>query len=363
MRDNMREFLNKVKENSTVKCKSLSFVGGCIVAVGIVGFIPSTILSMPFVVESLAAAEKRAEKTVTSTIKLDKIEDVKLLELNTVDGYRLNNVYIDKSEKGYSYINIIAASNVDATASLKLKDDGILVVDFQSTIKDYEEKKLTKGMSATEVIDVVSNDFIGNANELYNVEVYLDKPLEIDLGEQKDYIEIKDGSMIKSLISGTSNIYFKEKEMLEKLVIDDSRGQFNINTDILNNAKNIEVKGDIIYVNGDKSLESTPKSLTLKARSIDVTSDYEIAENFNIDAYDTLYLNRDASAIINSKSIDEINHTGNEEKVDWKNSKLVVEEYSGIYRLNGAENSFSIRERAGSLKINIINHLNELIIQ
>lgn len=378
MEEKLKEILSKIKNNSFVKYNKLSIVGTGVVILGVIGFIPSMIMSVPFIVETAEATQKKLEMSIKKTINIDNIDNVEILYLDTDDEYRLGNVFIDKSDTGYSYINVISTDKTDVELTLS-KEENKLIGKFNSEIKEKEKAQIKNGMTTYEAIDTLSNNFIGNQDEIYHIEIYLHKPIELDLSKQSNHIEVRSTKNIKSLTSGTYNVNFKNNERIETLNIIENKNFVSLDENTLNSAKNINIDfsdsqiynhGSEVRVQTDTRLRYIPEVINIVADRVHIESNNKLAGALNIDAYNSIEINQSGNSIrdsfaINSKGIGVIedNNYNNhlDEEINWNESEVSKMEYNK-YFLSDKENRFTVGEREGMLEVNILNYLENLLI-
>ncbi|MGL4990816.1 MAG: hypothetical protein ACRC57_06575 [Sarcina sp.] len=381
MEEKLKEILAKIKNNSFIKYNKLSVIGTGVVILGVIGFIPSIIMSVPFIVETAEATQKKLELSNKKTINIDDIDNVEVLSLDTSDDEnKLWNVFIDKSDTGYSYINIISTDQIDVELTVA-KEENKLIGKFNSEAKEKgkEKTQIKSGMTTYEAIDTLSNNFIGNQDEIYHIEIYLHKPIDLDLSKHSNHIEVRSTKNVKALTSGTYNVNFKNNERIETLNIIENENFVSLDENTLNSANNINIdfndlnmysRGSEVRIQTDGRLKYMPQTININADRVYIESNNKLADSLNIDAYSSVEINQSGDSIrnsfaVNSKGIgviEDYNYNNEmEQEINWKESEVSKMEYNK-YFISDKENRFTIGEREGMLEINILNYLENLSI-
>lgn len=377
MNSKFREFLEKLNKSCVIKYRKTTFIGLLLVAVGVVGIVPSVVLGMPYIAqkfENAKALTNTNDKEVNKEYKIATASESLILDVDNV--FVANNIVVNKSKTGYSYLNIVNSADKLVECEIAFnEEDKTSTAKIQFDDKQIPGTELSVGMSVDEAIQVLANKAVTSTYPNYTVEVYLENPVDLILNEGGNGITIEDSSVIKSLTTQTTEIY-NSSEQIETLNIKSRSSHVNLHEDILYSFKNINVEFDKnismqentdVSLNLNKHLDRLPEVININADSVTINSPYKLAnKEININARKSLEFNnlsQDADRlqmIINAKAVRElVYYDSSFRNLNISGSSTPLVDNNG-YSLDNDSNVISFGDGKDANIINITNDIDKI---
>lgn len=380
MNKKIKEFIEKINENSFLRYRRTTLIGGIFITVGIIGFIPSFIFGTPYIAkkfENARALEKKVAKKVSEDYRIAAASDIVKIDM---ESFNANNIFIDKSKKGYSYINIVDSMNMEVECEIAFDEKlQMSLVNIKSETLELVETNFNVGMSFDHALQVLANNMVGADVNMYEVELFLDKPVDLIIKNYRSDVFIKDSSVVKSLDSSTEYLNIEGDNKIESLNIKNPATDYlNIDSNIIGSFKNINVdfsqktteeSFSQVNVSLNKPMQSLPDTININADIVCVNSSYNLANNeFNVIArkelnVQNIYENGEAvKTTINTKSVRELISYREDTIIDIDNEDNQIN-FQNPHSLENDTNKILVGTGKNVISINVLNDISKIVIQ
>ena len=379
MNKKIKEYLERIKANSNFNYKNTFIIGGVLMAVGTIGFIPSVALGMPYIAEKLEIADEK------STNSMDKEKEIKLenlsgnLVIDMLECYP-SNIKVVESQKEYSYIKIENMNYLDIKAEVSTEKDFTNIL-FEEEYLEGNDLKYKVGMSVDEGIQLLADSFVMNNGGGYTIEIGLAKDVNLEVKNYNGELQLDDVSLIKELKVSSTNFWVSEKTEIESLkvisnndilTLDGQRiGAFN-NIDISfeenisdrtrvtivnnnsswNNVNTIDIKADMVTIDGIPSGISKELNLDIQELEIFAYNDELSNKSININTKEVnelIYRTSIDGAKVNDYELPKVQEGENFDPYNYR----IWENDSNLIKLGSGEDNININLKSDVQKISI----------